>query len=379
MVALPPELVNDAAGYLSTGIDDLLWLPARPREALLRFHTWRAKREAAREAERVRAQVISQEPFPQIIGRSPPMRRVFEQVHRVAPTDASILITGETGTGKEMIARALHALSRRRDAPFMAANLSAMPETLVESELFGYDKGAFTGAQAMRKGRIEAVEGGTLFLDEIGDLSPAIQVKLLRVLEQRTYERLGSTAPRAADFRLVCATHRNLADLIAEGKFREDLYYRINVVHIHLPPLRERGDDVRLLAEHCVERYKADFGLAKLEISDRAVEALTHHHWPGNVRELQHLIQRAVAMAQDGGLIDEGDIVWQRQPRAQFNKDIETFLESGRSLREVLADIERQILMETLQRFGANQVAAAKKLGIPRQTLQNRLRKFGLL
>jgi transcriptional regulator with PAS, ATPase and Fis domain len=305
------------------------------------------------------------------------MRRVFHQIHRIAPTAASVMFLGETGTGKEMMARALHALSHRREAPFVAVNLQAMPETLVEGELFGHEKGAFTGAQNARKGLLEAVEGGTLFLDEIGDLAPAIQVKLLRVLENRTFERLGSTASRKADFRLVCATHRDLEQLVSEGRFREDLFYRVNVVRIELPPLRERGDDIRELAEHFVARYQESFGMRGLRLGDKAIRALLHHHWPGNIRELKHLIERGVAVSQNDTVIED-DILWLRPPRSSFMGKLEDFFQTGRGLNEVLADIERTILVDTMQRCGSNQAAAAKKLKIPRQTLQSRLKKYGL-
>jgi DNA-binding NtrC family response regulator len=294
-------------------------------------------------------------------------------MHRVAPSDASVMLIGETGTGKEMMARAIHALSPRRERPLLAVNLSAIPESLVESELFGYKKGAFTGAGSSHKGRLEAVDGGTLFLDEIGDLSLNIQVKLLRVLEQRTFERLGDTTPRRADFRLICATHRDLAAQVADGSFREDLYYRLDVVRIDLPPLRERREDIpalaRLFLERCCERY----GLENITISEAAMQSLLRHSWRGNVRELQHVIERAVAMTRRNSVIEE--FQWNRSPRLCFRQEVENALEKDRGLREVLADIERMMLAQALDVCGGNQVAAARKLKIPRQTLQNRLKK----
>jgi transcriptional regulator with PAS, ATPase and Fis domain len=338
--------------------------------------TWRSRRALQEEAERVRAELMSQNAFPHLIGRSAAMTRVFNTIHRVGPTDTTVLIGGETGTGKELVARTLHAISHRREAAFIPVNLSALPETLIESELFGHEQGAFTGAGTGRKGRLEAAEGGTLFLDEIGDLSPNIQVKLLRVLEERQFERLGSNKARAADFRLVCATHRDLEQLVAEGTFRADLYYRINVVHLRLPGLREREGDVLLLADHFLRRH-CDISKKSVTLGPEVREHMQAHTWPGNVRELEHFVERAVALAKDGDVI-RPERLSVRPGRRSFRDDVQGFFQSGRGLREVLQDIERAILTETLQRYDGNQVAVAKKLRIPRATLQNRLRKLGL-
>ncbi|MFW5920782.1 MAG: sigma 54-interacting transcriptional regulator, partial [Polyangiales bacterium] len=376
-VALPLDGDYDAASYLSAGADDVLWMPLRPDELARRYRTWRARHHAQREAERVRTGLLAQQPFPHIIGRSGPMQRVFEWLHRVAGTDSSVLFLGETGTGKELLARAVHSLSPRRDAPFVAVNLSALPETLIESELFGHERGAFTGATARRRGRIEEAHGGSMFLDEIGDLNLSSQVKLLRLLEEKRFSRVCSNVEIDADFRLVCATHRNLDDMIARGEFREDLYYRINVVRIDLPPLRERTDDIPLLAQHFLERHRRNAGVGGVTLSDQAVEALKRHDWPGNVRELEHIIERAVALSHDGEIIGP-DLIQTRPRRRSFREDISSFWTSGRGLREVLEDIERHILVETLERYDGNRAAAAKKLKIPRQTLQNRLRKLGI-
>jgi DNA-binding NtrC family response regulator len=376
MVALPPEDVGASIGLVSAGVHEIVWLPLRSEEVALRHQMWKVQRNASNEVARLRGHVSYGSIFPEIVGSSDPMRKVFHQIHRVAPSDASVMLIGETGTGKEMMARAIHALSSRREGPMLAVNLSAIPESLVESELFGHEKGAFTGARTSRSGRLEAVEGGTLFLDEIGDLSLNVQVKLLRVLEQRTFERVGGTRPRRADFRLICATHRDLAAHVADGTFREDLYYRLDVVRIALPPLRERREDIPLLAEYFLARCCDSYGVGNLAISDGAMQTLTRHDWRGNVRELQHMIERAVAMARADSVIEE--FQWSRSPRICFRQEVDKALVNNRGLREVLGDIERQMLVQALDMCGGNQVAAAKKLKIPRQTLQNRLKKHEL-
>jgi DNA-binding NtrC family response regulator len=370
VVALPASSVTEAAAYRAAGVDDFVALPVRPEEVHLRYHG----RTSGREGPRPPATIAARR-FPKIVAGTDAMQRVLDQVHQVASSDASVLLVGETGTGKEIVARAIHAMSRRGNAPFLAVNLSALPESLVESELFGHEKGAFTGAQASRPGRLDAVDRGVLFLDEVGDLSLSVQVKLLRVLEERTFERLGSTTSRRTDFRLICATHRDLDAMVAERSFREDLYYRINVVRIVLPPLRERREDVPRLVEFFLEKFADKYG-GRHVITAAAMDALVRHEWPGNVRELQHMLERAVAMSTDG-VIDEG-LLKTRSRRVSFNKEIQRDLGDGRGLRDILADIERQILAETLERFGGNQLAAARKLAIPRQTLQNRLKKYGL-
>lgn len=305
------------------------------------------------------------------------MQVVFQQVRRVAPTNTTVLLTGATGTGKELLARAVHTLSPRAEAAFIPINLSALPETLVESELFGHELGAFTGARSTRIGRVEAADGGTLFLDEVGDLRLDTQVKLLRVIEERQFERLGSNEPRQVDFRLVCATHRNLEEMVAEGTFREDLYYRLNVMRIKVPSLAERPDDIPLLAQHFLDHYAEQVN-TDLQLSPAACEALRSHSWPGNVRELEHCIERAAVLCSDGDGVITPDLVWTRPRRASFKKYVEDFYSSGRGLREVLNDIERAIIVETLQRFEGNQKATAERLQIPRQTLQHRMKKLGL-
>jgi len=304
--------------------------------------------------------------FGGMIGRSEAMRRVFRLVEQVAGTDVTVLVTGESGTGKEMVARALHRLSGRRAGPFEAINCAALPETLLESELFGHVKGAFTGALRDRAGRIEAAEGGTLFLDEVGELSPATQAKLLRFLQEREYQRVGESATRAADVRVVAATNRDLARAVAEGRFREDLYYRIRVIPIALPPLRERRDDVPLLAAELLESIAAARGRPGLALTPAAVARLAQHPWPGNVRELANALEFAVALAPGRRIRPE---------------DLPPELAGGRvrySAAERGPEDESARLREALERHAGNRSAAARALGMDRVTLYRKLKKLGL-
>jgi len=257
-------------------------------------------------------------------------------------------------------------------------NLAAVPETLVESEIFGHEAGAFTGAKEARRGRLEIAEGGTLFLDEVGDLSMGVQVKLLRVLQDGKFERVGETRPRQANFRLVCATHRDLEERVREGKFREDLYYRLDVIRMHLPPLRERQQDIEMLASHFVEFYATKTRRRDLHLTSAAMAALKAHGWPGNIRELQHTIERAVVLCDRGTAID-AELVQPRPARARVASIAHDALREARGLDVVLADMERIILSETMERFAGNQTAVADHLKLNRQTLRYRLRKSGLL
>jgi DNA-binding NtrC family response regulator len=358
-------------------VDEVIWPPARPEEILSRYATTIERQNSVTESARLRAEVVSQQGYFDLIGASPSMHRVFEQIDRVAPTDATVLIGGETGTGKELVARAIHAASHRHDGPFVAVNMAAIPETLMESELFGHEAGAFTGARHARPGRFEAVSGGTLFLDEVGELPASAQVKLLRVLQERKFERVGSQQARAANFRLVCATHRDLQERIREGAFREDLYYRINVVRLDLPPLRERRQDIPLLAEYFLGAYAKQLGVSGVRFGEDALEELSNHSWPGNVRELRHAIERAVAMSRNGETLSTG-FLEARETRRSFRAMADEFLREGRTLDELIEDIERTVLVETLARFDGNQSVVAKKLGIARTTLRSRMKKLGI-
>jgi DNA-binding NtrC family response regulator len=318
---------------------------------------------------------------PGLIGASPALRETARVLRRAAPTDATVLVTGESGTGKEVVARALHAGSRRRAGPFVALNCSALPGELVESELFGAARGAFTGADRDREGVFEAAHGGTLFLDEVGDLAVPAQAKLLRALEEREVTRVGSTRPIPVDVRLVAATNRPLEEMAAAGTFREDLLYRLRVIHLHLPPLRERRDDVSALAAHFLAQMAARHGLPARGLGERARRALLAYDWPGNVRELRNALERALVLA-EGETIEPEDLPPQvaggssgpLRPAEAALADL-PFVEARERASEAW---ERAFLAAALERHGGNVSATARALDLHRQSLQKRLRQLGM-
>jgi len=309
---------------------------------------------------------------PNIVARSAKMQETLATVERVAPTNATVLLGGESGVGKDLIARAIHEKSRRATGPFVKINSTAIPESLLESELFGYEKGAFTGAGASKPGKFELADKGTLFLDEIGDVPPATQVKLLRVLQEREFERLGGTKTIKVDVRLVAATNRNLRAALEQGTFREDLYYRLNVVPIDIAPLRERKEDIPELVNLFVSRFAGDSGKPVEGISPEAMQVLVNYHWPGNVRELQNIIERACALAK-GTVIEKSDIHLDSHPA----KDADAgnhFLPSGITLEQW----EDEMIQEALRRAHGNKSQAARLLGLSRNALRYRLSKIGI-
>jgi len=324
-----------------------------------------------RETQRLAAQQRAARATGSLVGNSGPMKVVVEMVHQVAPSEATALIRGESGTGKELIAQAIHAESPRKDGPFVAVNCGSIPENLVESELFGHVRGAFTGAAMNRVGRFEAANGGTLFLDEIGELSLASQVKLLRALQSRQIDRVGENRSRPVDVRVVAATHADLEKMMQEGRFREDLYYRVNVFPIYLPALRERKSDITLLADYFLERHAKESHREVKRISTPAIELMTSYHWPGNVRELENCIARAVLLAQDG-VVREHHL----PPTLQTGRSSNT-TKTG-SLHDVMMAYEREILMEAMKNAGGNQSQAARALGTTARILGYRLRRHGL-
>jgi Nif-specific regulatory protein len=306
-----------------------------------------------------------------IVGNSGPMRRVYEQVAQVVGTGATVMIRGESGTGKELIAHALHHHSPRAGKPFVRVNCAALPETLVETELFGHERGAFTGAQARRKGKFEQADGGTLFLDEIGELSPSTQAKLLRVLQGREFERVGGNETIRVDVRLITATNKDLEQALAQGTFREDLYYRLNVFTIHVPPLRERKSDVLLLADHFVEKYARVHTRTIKRISTPAIDMLMAYHWPGNVRELENTIERAV-------LVADSDVIHGHH----LSPTLQTAEASGtvvsRSLGEAVAVFESNLIQDALKSARGNRAKAARLLATTERILSYKVRRYGI-
>jgi Nif-specific regulatory protein len=299
------------------------------------------------------------------------MRDLYGMIARVAPTDATVLISGESGTGKELVAAELHRLSRRAGQVFVKINCAALPESIIESELFGHEKGAFTGAVAQRKGRFEMADRGTLFLDEIGDLPPQIQVKLLRVLQERELERVGGSATIKVDVRLIAATNRNLESEVKAGSFREDLFYRLNVFPLHIPPLRERKSDLILLADHFVEKYAEKNGKLIKRISTPALDLLTSYLWPGNVRELENCIERAVILSQDM-VIHSYNLPPSLQSADSTNTGTTTTLEAA------LSRLEKELIVEALKSGDGSMAAAARRLGISERQMGLRVHHYGI-
>lgn len=311
--------------------------------------------------------------FGGIIGRSPSMGKLFETLALVAPSEATVLIQGESGTGKELVANAIHHNSQRKDRPFVKINCAALPETLLENELFGHEKGAFTGATGPRKGRFQLADRGSLFLDEIAEMSPATQAKILRVLQEREFEPVGGTRTIRVDTRIISATNRNLEAEINAGRFREDLYYRLNVVMVQVPPLRDRSADIPLLADYFLNRYAQKNHRRLKGIRPRAMDLLLRHSWPGNIRELENVIERAVIMT-SGEMVGPEHFPGFLRGHDADETAREPVLASGRSLKEV----EKEMILKTLEDLGGNRTRTAEMLGISRRTLQLKLKDYGI-
>jgi two-component system response regulator PilR (NtrC family) len=320
--------------------------------------------------------------FSNIIGTSASMLSIFQLVETVAPTSSTVLITGESGTGKELVARAIHVNSLRKDRPFVALNCGAVSETLLDSELFGHMRGSFTGADTNKKGLIEVADKGTIFLDEIGEMAPLVQVKLLRVLQERKFRRVGGTDEVEADIRVIAATNRDLSRMVSEGTFREDLYYRINVIPIRLPPLRERIEDIPLLAEHFVARFASQMSKPITGVSGAALTCLKGYSWPGNIRELENAMERAVALERTPSILVDSlpDQVRRGSPLAPnaAQPGVEAFPEAGFDLEQHVQEIEREYIAEALRRAGGVKVKAAELLGMSFRSFRYYTKKYNL-
>jgi two-component system response regulator AtoC len=381
-LARPPAvLVMTAYGSSAVAIEamklgayDYLTKPLHLDELLIQLGRAVAARAEALELEAYRSDARIEDE-PSLVGASPAMQQVYKLIGQVAPTSSTVLIRGESGTGKELVAKALHAHSSRRDRPLVSVNCAAIPETLLEAELFGHEKGAFTGALGRRRGRFELAEGGTIFLDEIGELSAATQVKLLRVLQDRVVERLGSEHSTRLDVRVIAATSRDLEHAVKEGAFREDLYYRLNVVTIALPPLRERRPDIPELAEHLLRKLTRDRRLASGGLSAGALERLTTHDWPGNVRELEHSLERALILSRGGRIAPEHLGLSTDSPLAS---DLFAGVPLEKGMHEAVAELERCLIERALALAGGNRTRAAQILKINRRLLYDKLQEFGI-
>jgi DNA-binding NtrC family response regulator len=364
--------VETAVEAMKAGASDYVLKPFSLSEMRMVIHKELDVRDLREENRSLREALGKKYSHPNIVARSAKMQEVLATVERVAPTNSTVLLGGESGVGKDLIARAIHEKSKRVRGPFLKINSTAIPENLLESELFGYEKGAFTGAAASKPGKFELADKGTLFLDEIGDVPPAIQVKLLRVLQEREFERLGGTKTIKVDVRLIAATNRDLRAALEEKTFREDLYYRLNVVPIDIAPLRERKEDIPDLVNLFITRFATDSGKTIEGISEQAMQALVNYHWPGNVRELQNIVERACALAK-GNVLEPDDIHIDARPsKAAAAGD--GFLPDGMTLEQW----EDEMVQEALRRANGNKSQAARLLGLSRNALRYRLSKIGI-
>jgi DNA-binding NtrC family response regulator len=378
--------IQDAVAAMKEGALDFLAKPVDPDHLLLMVERALIQRRLAAENILLKEELAQRRGAPQIVGQDAALKHVTLQLHRAAATDITVLLEGESGTGKELFARALHALSPRADGPFVAINCAAIPENLLETELFGHEKGAFTGASSRKPGRFEMAHHGTLFLDEIGDLSLSLQAKILRALEEKRFERVGGTVPLQVDVRVVAATNRNLKAAVAAHQYREDLYFRLSVFPIVIPPLRERADDIPMLAKYFIERFCRDVNKKPMSLAASAAEELMTYPWPGNVRELQNCIERAV-------ILTEGDTIHARHLNLSFRDPITAPLADGDegpwgkidlsgslgdASRRVLAEVERRKLITALKEAGGNPGRAAEILQVSYKTFMAKAKDYGL-
>ncbi|MCX7847868.1 MAG: sigma-54 dependent transcriptional regulator [bacterium] len=369
--------IDNAVQAMKAGAFDFVTKPVNLGHLFALVERALQMRVMARENEELRARVRARCGFGEMIGRTAGMQMVFQQIKQVAPTDTTVCIMGESGTGKELVANAIHEHSRRAGKAFVKVNCAAITETLLESELFGHEKGSFTGAWKQRKGRFELADGGTILLDEIAEMSPALQAKLLRVLQEQTFERVGGTETLRVDVRVIVATNADLRERIKQGTFREDLYYRVSVFPIVLPPLRERKEDIPLLVDHFVQEYAAEMRKEFRGISRAAMEKLIAYEWPGNIRQLQNAVERACVMAPCGGMIE----VEHLPPEVVAGERIGEVVKGSGSVElphATMDELERMAIEQALVRCGWNRTAAARMLNIGTKTLYRKMERYGI-
>jgi DNA-binding NtrC family response regulator len=371
---------EDALRAMKAGADDFLTKPYDAEHLNLRVKRVLERRQLIDELDLLRKQLEGDYGFQTLVSKNPRMRRVFDLIEQVGPTGSTVLIQGETGTGKELVARAIHAADTKRKGPFIALNCAVLNESLLESELFGHEKGAFTGAERRAIGRFEAADGGALLLDEIGEVAPPFQAKLLRVLQSGEFERVGGSETIRADVRLIAATNKRLANEVRAGRFRSDLYYRLNVILIELPPLRERAEDIPLLAMHFLEKQRV-WGSPVSEIETEAMEALVRHPWPGNVRELENAIKGAVALA-SGSVLRYDDLPDTIAPRSRKRDNDSSLIDIERPLPDLTGSlvgrVEREYFVRLLTQYRGNVAQCARHSGLSRRSVTQKLQKYGL-
>ena len=370
--------VKTAVDAMKLGAADYLSKPFDVEELQIVIERTLGKQELEQEVRQLRAQVVQRYAFHNLIGKSPAMQEIYAKIEQVADSRTTVLVTGESGTGKELVAKAIHYNSARRERPFVALNCAALPETLIESELFGHEKGSFTDATARRVGQFELAHTGTLFLDEIGDLSAATQAKLLRVLQEREFTRVGGVQSIKVDVRIVAATNKNLDEMVRKNQFREDLYYRINVIALYLPPLRERGEDIALLAKHFLAKRIEEEKRPPQEFTKSSLELISHYPWPGNVREMENIIEQAFIWSKGSGTITPEHLpnILRTDTRSTSLRD--DTLAGRLSLEKAVMEFEREIILDALKRTTYVQTHAAAMLGISRRMLKYRMDSLGI-